>query len=288
MLKTRIITAVVLLAGLLAALFFLPPLPWVILCASICALMGWEWGGLAGWGRKARIVYGAVLGCLCLMPGFFQQFPDFLRGALQGAYFSLFLFAGFFWLLVVPFWLRRKQPLRSGVMALTGIIVLVPSTLVFIALQVFSGPWALLMVCALVWVADIAAYFSGRAFGGKKLAPNISPGKTWAGAIGAVIGVLVYGNAVVILKTYDRAAGPGIQELLLLQLVFIALAAVSIVGDLFESLLKRQAGVKDSSNLLPGHGGILDRVDSLTSTFALIGFIACLATIAFSLPVPHP
>ncbi len=289
MLKTRIITATVLLAGLLAALFFLPPLPWVILCASICTLMGWEWGGLAGWGRKARIVYGVILGGLCLMPGFFQQFPDFLQGTLQGAYLSLFLFAGFFWLLLAPFWLWRKQPLRNGMMALTGIIVLVPSTLVFIALQIFSGPWVLLMVCALVWVADIAAYFSGRTFGGKKLAPNISPGKTWTGAIGAVIGVLIYGNVILFVKAHDKTAGLEMQELLLLQLVFIVLAAVSIVGDLFESLLKRKAGVKDSSNLLPGHGGILDRVDSLTSTLALIGFIVCLETVAFSLPVSgHP
>jgi len=286
MLRTRIITAIVLLAGLLAALFFLPPQPWVVLCASICALMGWEWGGLAGWSKKTRIVYGAILGCLCLMP-FFEQFPDFLGGTLNGAYLLLFLFAGFFWLLVAPFWLWRKWPLRNGIAALIGIIVLAPSTLVFIALRTVTSPLELLKVCALVWVADIAAYFSGRTFGGKKLAPNISPGKTWTGAIGAVIGVLIYGNVVVALDS--GISGFEIRNVLLFQLMLITLAAVSIIGDLFESLLKRQAGVKDSSNLLPGHGGILDRVDSLTSTLALIGFIVCLGTVVFSPPVSgHP
>jgi phosphatidate cytidylyltransferase len=268
MLKTRVITGVALLAGLLAALFFLPPPGWRVFCASICALAAWEWGGLAGWGRKARVVYGAVLGCLCLASILI------LSSALL-----LALFAGFFWLLVVPFWLWRKWLLRSWIAALTGFIVLVPPTLVFIGLrEVFDSLW-LLVVCALVWVADIAAYFSGRAFGGKKLAPNISPGKTWAGAIGAVIGVLVYCNVVLFAaQSHWRVAlemqqvAFSSQHVLLLQLVFIGLAVWSIIGDLFESLLKRQAGVKDSSNLLPGHGGILDRIDSLTSTLALVYF----------------
>ena len=160
--------------------------------------------------------------------------------------------------------------MRNWIAALAGVIVLVPPMLAFIALRIFYDPLALLSVCALVWVADIAAYFSGRAFGGKKLAPSISPGKTWAGAIGGVIGVLVYSNVILF------AVAPGEihwKEVLLLQPVFIVLAVWSIIGDLFESLLKRQAGVKDSSSLLPGHGGILDRVDSLTSTLPLIGLI---------------
>jgi len=272
MLKTRIITAVALLAGLLAALFFLPlwePL-WVVFCALICALAAWEWGGLAGWDGKTRVFYGIGLGCLCLVLDFSRQYYGFSEQTVRGIYLSFFLFAALFWLLIVPFWLRRKWLLRHWVAALTGIIVLVPPTLVFIVLRISFSPWALLMVCSLVWVADIAAYFSGRTFGGKKLAPNISPGKTWAGAVGAMTGVLVYGNVLLFVGT----SRPEIQYILLFQLVLIALVAVSIVGDLFESLLKRQAGVKDSSNLLPGHGGILDRIDSLTSTLALIGFIA--------------
>jgi len=274
MLKTRIVTAIVLLAGLLAALFFLSPVAWVVFCALICACLGWEWGALAKWSGKAQVVYGITLGCLCLVLGLFL-----LQQMLQGVFFSLWLTAGLFWLLVVPFWLWRKWPLCRWNAALTGIIVLLPPMLIFIALRNFFSFRELLMACALVWVADIAAYFSGRTFGGKKLAPSISPGKTWAGAIGAVIGVLVYCNVMLLFA-------PGwleMRHVLLLQPLFVSLAVWSIIGDLFESLLKRQAGVKDSSNLLPGHGGVLDRVDSLTSTLSLIGFYFCLKLLFFSI-----
>ena len=257
MLKTRAITAVALLAGLSVALFFFPTLGWMFFCALICALAAWEWGGLAGWGGKARVVYGVVLGGLCL----FLSVLGWGRSVIL-----LFWFAAFFWLLVVPLWLRYKWRLRHWSAVLVGIIVLVPPAVVFFALRELFGPWGLLAACALVWVADIAAYFSGRAFGGKKLAPNISPGKTWAGAIGAVIGVLVYCSVVLWFVSNELA----VQHVLLFQFMFIVLAVWSIIGDLFESLLKRQAGLKDSSNLLPGHGGILDRIDSLASTLTLM------------------
>jgi phosphatidate cytidylyltransferase len=262
MLKTRVITGVALLAGLLAALFFLPPLLWVVFCALICALAAWEWAGLAGWRGKARVVYGVVLGCLCCFAvAFFGH----------GAWFLLLFTSTLFWLLAVPFWLWRKWPLcfHPWSAALVGIVVLIPPTLVFIALREIFDPLVLLMICALAWVADIAAYFSGRTFGGKKLAPNISPGKTWAGAIGGVIGVLVYCNIVFFVTKFD-GLGFEIRYVPLLQLVIVGLAVWSIIGDLFESLLKRQAGVKDSSNLLPGHGGILDRIDSLISILPLL------------------
>jgi phosphatidate cytidylyltransferase len=185
------------------------------------------------------------------------------------------LLAAAFWLLIVPLWLRYKWPLRDWSAALTGIIVLIPPTLL---MEFGPRPLPLLAYCAIVWVADIAAYFCGRAFGGKKLAPGISPGKTWAGAVGAVIGVSLYCN-VVIFWFWDRPL-PALQWMLPLQLVFIGLAAVSIMGDLFESLLKRQAGVKDSSQLLPGHGGILDRIDSLTSTLPCLA--PCLSLLSWT------
>jgi len=289
MLKTRVITAVVLLAVLLAALFFLPSLGWAVFCALICALAAWEWGGLAGWGGKARVVYGIVLGCLCfaLLYILFQPFCASLQDGVLYQFvitprhlwwsilwLSIFLLTGLFWLLAVPLWLWHKWRLHGWFAALIGILVLVPASMAFFALreetEPFTEPFVLLLaVCALVWVADIAAYFSGRAFGGKKLAPNISPGKTWAGAFGAVIGVLVYCNVILWLVPNKLE----MQHVLFFQPIFIVLAVWSIIGDLFESLLKRQAGVKDSSNLLPGHGGILDRIDSLTSTLALVVFI---------------
>lgn len=272
MLKTRIITATVLLAVLLVVLFLLPPVVWRGTCALICALAAWEWGGLAGWGSKGRVAYGCVLGALCAMFVFlnvdeFKWLVSYLDLSvdefkwLAADMVFVYLPVGAFWLLLVPFWLWRKWPLRDWSAVLTGIFVLLPP----VSILMFLSPEIVLGSCAIVWVADIAAYFSGRFFGGKKLAPNISPGKTWAGAIGAVIGVLVYCNVVLfgLLKTpFPSEFG----LIFLSQAGFIGLAVVSIVGDLFESLLKRQAGVKDSSYLLPGHGGILDRIDSLTST----------------------
>jgi phosphatidate cytidylyltransferase len=116
-----------------------------------------------------------------------------------------------------------------------------------------------------VWLADIAAYFFGRTFGKRKLAPSISPGKTWEGAIGGGVAVVVYGFMLAPQLPGKLSANYG-----LLLLVLIVLVAISIIGDLFESLLKRQAGLKDSSNVLPGHGGVLDRIDSLTSTLPLV------------------
>jgi phosphatidate cytidylyltransferase len=113
-----------------------------------------------------------------------------------------------------------------------------------------------------VWVADIAAYFSGRAFGRHKLAPSISPGKTWEGVLGAVLGVTGYGTVILLFFPLIDHWPLGVPATLAIILLY---TAVSIIGDLFESLLKRQAGIKDSSHLLPGHGGILDRIDSLTS-----------------------
>jgi phosphatidate cytidylyltransferase len=129
------------------------------------------------------------------------------------------------------------------------------------------GPVVLLAFFALAWVADIAAYFSGRAWGKHKLAPSISPGKTWEGAFGAIAGVLLYGMAARVGFGFDLIAMP------LWILLLVGMTAVSIIGDLYESLLKRQAGIKDSSNVLPGHGGVLDRIDSLTSTMPLFALL---------------
>jgi phosphatidate cytidylyltransferase len=125
-------------------------------------------------------------------------------------------------------------------------------------------PWALLVVMSVVWIADTAAYFAGKSFGRNKLAPQISPGKTWEGAFGAMAAVAVYYGVLLLLEPQQRyfngIAGLG---------VFLLILVLSIEGDLFESWMKRQAGVKDSGQLLPGHGGILDRIDGLTATMPL-------------------
>uniref|UniRef100_UPI003FA26E9D phosphatidate cytidylyltransferase n=1 Tax=Zoogloea ramigera TaxID=350 RepID=UPI003FA26E9D len=157
----------------------------------------------------------------------------------------------------------------AGAAALVGFVLLVPPSLAIAHLRLLS-PWLLLGVMAAVWVADIAAYFTGRAFGRRKLAPSISPGKSWEGAYGAVVGVAVYGLTCLSYIGYPLGE-PGRLVLALVGLV--AFTAVSIIGDLFESMVKRQAGVKDSGTLLPGHGGILDRIDSLTSTLPLAALV---------------
>lgn len=264
MLKTRIITALILAGGLLAALFLLPPQSVLLLFVGIVALAAWEWAGLLKASATIRIVYAVLISvpCLLLLAGG-MSLP-----LLQG----LWWLAVAFWLLLVPFWFRAKWPLGNGMIGwLVGALLLVP-TWAALALLHQRSPWLLLATMALAWVADTAAYFAGRTFGRHKLAPSISPGKTWEGAFGAAIGVCLYGCAVA--QGTGHLAGATGGMLLTGLLGLLLLTAVSIAGDLFESLAKRQAGVKDSSALLPGHGGVLDRIDSLTSTLPLAALAA--------------
>jgi phosphatidate cytidylyltransferase len=144
--------------------------------------------------------------------------------------------------------------------------VLLPTWIAMVQLRSL-GAGALLGIFAVVWMADIAAYFSGKAFGKHKLAPSISPGKTREGAIGACVGVVIYGVAVRQIFSLD------FMPWALWIGVLVGVTAISIVGDLYESLLKRKAGIKDSSNILPGHGGVLDRIDSLTSTLPIVALV---------------
>ena len=162
-----------------------------------------------------------------------------------------FMIAALFWIAAAPLWLRLGVQRRW--LDFAGFVVILPAALAFVILP----PREVLLVLLLVWIADTGAYFAGRAWGRRKLAPGISPGKTWEGAIGGTAGVLVY---AIILGTF-------IEGLFWVPYLLAAalLAVLSIVGDLFESAAKRQAGVKDSGTLLPGHGGILDRIDSATA-----------------------
>lgn len=253
MLKARVITALLLLAGFLAVLFILPAAVVAVVFAFVAALAAWEWAGLMRAGNNARIVFGgfALFSCLLLWQQSEALFP------------LLWLFATAFWLLLVPLWLWRGW--RLGAMGyLLGWVLLMSTWAALLGLHGRS-PLLLLAVMALVWVADIAAYFGGRTFGRHKLAPSISPGKTWEGVAGGVIGVLVYG----LLASAFLPVTQGVTWLPLLGFLLL-MTVFSIIGDLFESLIKRQANLKDSSQLLPGHGGILDRIDSQISTLPLV------------------
>jgi phosphatidate cytidylyltransferase len=248
-LLTRVATAVPLGLGLLAAIYWAPPLLWIGLIGLVTVLAAVEWAGMAGCGRKAGLLYGLLV--VAISTTLIMLAPTF-----SAPYFPALLF----WLFV-PVILARGIGIRPASLHLTlGGILLVPTHLGMVALRELS-PDLVLVVVGIVVVADTAAYFSGRRFGRRKLAPSISPGKTWEGAIGAALAITLY---ALLLHQFagDALKLPGLaQTLVLLWLLFV----LSVLGDLFESALKRQAGIKDSGTLLPGHGGVLDRIDSLTA-----------------------
>ncbi|MDE2598023.1 MAG: phosphatidate cytidylyltransferase [Rhodocyclaceae bacterium] len=258
MLRTRVVTALFLLAGFIGVLFVFPDWVASFVFAMVAALAAWEWGGFMRAETRHRQVYAILTFALA-------EYLT-LSGLNQGLLPWLCAAAIAFWVLVVPFWFARRWALPKTVAGyLLGWLVILPTWVSLLALY-RRNAWLLLAAMALVWVADIAAYFCGRAFGKHKLAPSISPGKTREGAYGAVAAVLIYGFALA-LRQWPEA---GASRFLGLAAVLIALTVLSIVGDLFESLLKRQADLKDSSNLLPGHGGVFDRIDSQTSTLPLV------------------
>ena len=268
MLRTRVATALLLLAGFLAALFLLPFAGWLLLVSAVCGLGAWEWGGLLKLGAGVRRGYALLLLVLCAVLGWLAF--DFDSGSTRqpDLLLAAHLLSGAFWLLIVPLWLKTKWPIQADPAGLlSGAVVLLPACLAMMQLRSFA-PLLLLAIMAAVWAADIAAYACGRAFGRRKLAPSVSPGKTWEGVAGALTGVLLYG--LVLAAAADRVPG-GWGAWLSILLASVLLTGVSILGDLFESLAKRQACVKDSGAALPGHGGMLDRIDSLTSTLPLAG-----------------
>lgn len=263
MLKERVITAIILLGLFLAALFMLPNLGWAALVALMVMQGASEWSRLAEMrARPATLYWVATLLIFLAMTWMSMNLTAKQQVCLQLLTYGL---AVAFWVLLVPVWLMVGWKLRSPwLMGLVGWLVLLPTGLAMLDLRA-ENPWWLLGVMGLVWVADISAYFAGRKFGKNKLAPSISPGKTWEGVAGALLGVAIYIVLVVLINGNPRHYG------LLPQAIVAAWwwAGLAIIGDLFESAVKRQAGVKDSGALLPGHGGLLDRIDALTPTLPL-------------------
>lgn len=270
MLKTRVVTAVLMLAAFLPSLFVLSQRHWALLSAFIAGVAAWEWGGLNRLGKEGRLIYGVFVAALCCAIAFFLPWvveTELPVVAADKIILLAYAVAGCFWVVLVPLWLRQKWRLGSPWLGgLVGIVVILPAWLAIVQLRI-PGPAVLLAVLVAVWIADVGAYFSGKTFGRHKLAPSISPGKTWEGAVGAGISVLIYGTIM------RQVFGIDSVPLALWLPGLLALTAVSVIGDLFESLLKRQAGLKDSSNILPGHGGVLDRIDSLTSTLPAVALL---------------
>ena len=263
MLKNRLMTALLLGTVFLGALYTLSDLMWALFLLVFIVIAGWEWGGLTGHARPGRLVFA---GCV-LFSGLLLLPETSVSEVLHHRATALFMAASaVFWLLIAPIWLLRGWQLRNPVLGVVvGFLLLLPAWLALIELR-HIGPGAVLVVMLTVALADSAAYFSGKSFGRHKLAPHISPGKTWEGLFGALIAVSVF------------AAGLCLQLHWNLWFVigFMAIVILSVMGDLFESLIKRQAGKKDSGSILPGHGGVLDRIDGLTSTLPLVAFYAYL------------
>jgi len=262
MLKQRITTAIILLVLFLSALFFLPTSGWALLVIAMVMQGTSEWAHLAKLSGKA--VNGYWWLTLAVMIGIVLLDINHTLPHLPVYAVSVLL-----WLAVVPAWLLIGWKVRQPVlMALTGWALLIPTGLALMDLRA-ANPWWLLGVMGLVWVADISAYFSGRKFGKTKLAPRISPGKTWEGVLGALFGVALYVPLVIWLSGMRDAY----EALPILTLIAWVGVGFAVLGDLFESAIKRQAGVKDSGALLPGHGGLLDRIDALTSTLPLAALV---------------
>jgi len=238
-LAARIGTAAVLIAALLAALFLLPPGALELAVGLVLLVAAHEWARLCRLERFPALVFAAAVAL---------TFFALQRAGLQQATFAL---TAFFWIVLAPLWMwRGVQPNQTIWIGAAGFAVLVPAGLAMVRLE----PLVVLLVLVLVWIADTAAYFVGRAWGRRRLAPAISPGKTWEGAAGGLIGALLY--AIIIAFFTDLGAWLALVATALL------LGMVSIVGDLFESAVKRDLNVKDSGRLLAGHGGMLDRLDS--------------------------
>ncbi len=270
MLKQRIITAVVLLALLLPALFASSPWPFAILTLLLIGAAGWEWGRLNA-AADAAIAMGVLLalgGADALWMGWTTQPPAWI-----------------WWPVVVAWVVGGALALRGGPagwpkvpLGLRWVLGLVMLWVAWLAIAHARsiGINFILSVFCLVWMADIAAYFGGRAFGRRKLAPTISPGKSWEGVWTGLAGVVALAffwrwidasQPVDAPSLYSRMASAwGVVGMVAGTML---LGAMSVVGDLFESLVKRAAGAKDSSNLLPGHGGVLDRVDALLPVFPI-------------------
>jgi phosphatidate cytidylyltransferase len=262
MLKQRIITALILAAVFLAALFYLPIALFCVFIALVVLVGAWEWANLAGWSAAwQRFGYVAVIALVMILVAAYLGLWSRNDGGDVEAYRSLILLGCGWWALALL--LVQGYPSSAilwgstAVRLLMGVMVLIPTwiALVFVRAQP-EGAWLVLLIVAVVACADIGGYFAGRRWGKHKLKPAVSPGKTWEGFIGGVVA-----NLVLALVLWLVTA----NTLVILVALILPTSLFSVLGDLLESMVKRHRGIKDSSALLPGHGGVLDRVDSLTA-----------------------
>lgn len=266
MLKQRIITAAVLLPIALIGFFLLEGLAFALFIGVVVVLGGWEWARLAGFaGQAARISYAVVVALLLIL---LYRLPTAAAWLLP---LSLV-----WWLAATALVLgypgsQRYWGGRVGSLVI-GLLILLPAWLALVQLKQWpQGNWLIVAVMVLVWAADIGAYFSGKALGRRKLAPQVSPGKSWEGLVGGLITSLLVTLGVGLYRGWSP------RELVLALLGAALVVVISVVGDLTESMFKRSSGIKDSSQLLPGHGGVMDRIDSLTAAVPVFTVLLWLA-----------
>lgn len=265
MLSTRILTAIVLLAAFGAGLVLLGRTQFAVLVAFLLAAGAYEWGRLSHFGPQATLAYAGSMTLVFAALLWLLEPVGTRQSVLQ------LVFGGslILWIVVLPGWLRVGVGRRpQWLLPIAGIAVLLPAALAMVVMQ--RGQ--LLLALGVVWVSDTAAFFAGRAFGRHRLAPGISPGKTWEGLLG---GVLATAGYAIICGLFVPQVAERVQGAV--WWVYLAAAelllAASVLGDLFESALKRQASVKDSGSLLPGHGGVLDRIDSATAVLPIAALL---------------
>ncbi|MGV3346836.1 phosphatidate cytidylyltransferase [Enterobacteriaceae bacterium LUAb1] len=283
MLTPRLITAFILIPVVIAALFLLPPAGFAIATLVICMLAAWEWGQLAGFSSRSQRVWLAI-SCGILLASMLFSLPDWQNPVhifridmslwIALSWWLMALFMVLFYPGSAVFW-RNSCVLRL----LFGALTIVPFFWGMLVLRLYhyednhtTGAWWLLYVMFLVWGADSGAYLFGKMFGRHKLAPSVSPGKTWEGFLGGLV------TSALIAGLFGLWAPLNVSPGILL-ICSVAAALASVLGDLTESMFKREAGIKDSGRLIPGHGGILDRIDSLT---AAVPVFSCLLLLVFS------
>ncbi|MEK6736818.1 MAG: phosphatidate cytidylyltransferase [Pseudomonadota bacterium] len=273
MLKARILTVIVILPLFLAALFYLQDIFWAALLLALTVIGAREWSNLAKFSVRNTILF-MILTTLIGGELLFTLSEAVQHNAYSSSLIWVYILSVIFWIVGAPLFLQQSYMIKSPVLwMLTGWLLLIPTCLALYQLRAIS-PLLLLGFMATIWISDTAAYFTGRSFGKHKLAQTISPNKTWEGVYGALIAVLMYG------LIWDYWV---VEESLATTLIplLMVMTTLGIVGDLYESMLKRHAGVKDSGNIFPGHGGILDRIDALTATLPL----AILALLVFYTPI---
>ncbi len=258
MLKQRIITALILAPLVLGSIYYLSTPAVAVILGLIILIGAWEWVGLSGFeSAQSKIIYTGVITALM-----FVSYPLITQSSM-----NLFLIAACLWwlialIIIISSQIKGSLPRQNRLLFLIiGFVVLIPAwmSLLFLHGHPELGPEWVLFLLALIWTADIGAYFAGRALGRHKLADKISPGKSWEGVLGGLFAVLIITMLILPYLTHSEKVS---TAMILLCLVT---AMVSVLGDLTESVVKRISGKKDSGNILPGHGGVMDRIDSLTA-----------------------